>query len=388
MNALAREIAEIIAQEGPITLERYMSLCLQHPRHGYYMKRDPFGAEGDFITAPEISQMFGEMLGVWIGEAWAAAGKPADARLVELGPGRGVLMSDVLRVGRVAPGFLDAISVDLVETSPVLRDLQERTLETSPAPIYWRAEIGEIPNAPLFILANEFFDALPARHFVRTARESPLESARRPGLAMTNPGAEGVFPDALGGWRERTIGLDASGELAFGLAPYAEAGLPLAPPPGSIIEINAIAQRLMSEIAGRLVADGGALLLVDYGYARTTLGESLQAVAGHAYVDPLAAPGEADLTTHVDFAALARAAVSRGAKVQGPVTQGSFLTSLGIERRAETLRGKATARQRADIDSALARLVGIGDPREHMGELFKAMAVMHPDMPDMPGFAP
>jgi len=373
VNALGREIAAIIEHEGPITLERYMALCLQHPRHGYYMTRDPFGAGGDFITAPEISQMFGEMLGVWIGEAWTAAGKPADTRLVELGPGRGVLMSDVLRVGRVAPGFLEAISVDLVETSPILRDLQERTLEGSPASINWRANFSEIPRAPLFILANEFFDALPARHFVKVANGSPHRGQPLSG--------------ALYGWRERLIGLNAAGELAFGLAPHIETGLPSAPPPGSIIEINVVAQRLMSEIARRIVVEGGALLLVDYGYTQTTLGESLQGVARHAYVDPLAAPGEADLTTHVDFAALARAAREKGAKVQGPVTQGDFLTQLGIERRAETLRRKATAQQLADIDSALERLVGVGDPREHMGEVFKAMAVLHPDMPDMPGFA-
>ena len=208
MNALGTEIAAIIADEGPISLERYMTLCLQHPRHGYYMTRDPFGASGDFVTAPEISQMFGEMLGVWIGEAWTAAGRPADARLVELGPGRGVLMSDVLRVGRVAPGFLDAISVDLVETSPVLREAQARTLEQAPAPIKWRATFGEIPRAPLFILANEFFDALPARHFVRTAHGPPFRPWRPSDASIARPDT-GLFPDAMGGWRERLVGLTA-----------------------------------------------------------------------------------------------------------------------------------------------------------------------------------
>jgi SAM-dependent MidA family methyltransferase len=389
VNALAKEIAEIIAEEGPISLERYMSLCLQHPRHGYYMTRDPFGAAGDFVTAPEISQMFGEMLGVWIGEAWTSAGRPTDARLVELGPGRGVLMSDVLRVGRVAPGFLDAISVDLVETSPVLREAQARALEQAPAPLKWRATLGEIPRAPLFILANEFFDALPARHFVRAERGPPFRPWRPSDASIARPVGEtsGLFPDAMGGWRERVVGLTAGGKLAFGLASYVESGLPLGPPAGSIIEINVAAQRLMGDIAERIVADGGAMLLVDYGYTRTTLGESLQAVARHAYVDPLDEPGEADLTTHVDFAALKRAARAKGAKVQGPVAQGSFLGQLGIERRAETLRRKATPQQQDDIDSALARLVGFGAPRDHMGEVFKVMAVMHPDMPDMPGFA-
>ena len=214
MNALGTEIAAIIAHEGPISLERYMTLCLQHPRHGYYMTRDPFGASGDFVTAPEISQMFGEMLGVWIGEAWTAAGRPADARLVELGPGRGVLMSDVLRVGRVAPGFLDAISVDLVETSPVLRETQARTLEQAPAPVKWRAAFDEIPRAPLFILANEFFDALPARHFVRTEHGPPFRPWR-PSDASIARLDNGLFPDAMGGWRERLVGLTAAGKLSL-----------------------------------------------------------------------------------------------------------------------------------------------------------------------------
>ncbi len=359
MNPLAREIAAIIRDDGPITLERYMSLCLQHPKHGYYVTRSPFGAGGDFITAPEISQMFGEMIGIWICEAFAAAGEPQDARLVELGPGRGTLMSDVLRVARVAPNFLAQVVVDLVETSPVLREQQRQMLSSARTPLAWRAAFSETPPGPLFILANEFFDALPARHFVKTAF----------------------------GWRERLVGLRDDGELAFGLAAEADQSLNVAAPPGSVIEINPAAQRLMMEIAGRLVDEGCVLLVVDYGYTRTMLGESLQAVARHAYVDPLAAPGEADLTTHVDFAALARAARAKGAKVQGPTTQGRFLTQLGIERRAETLSRKATDQQRADIAIALRRLVGTGDVREDMGELFKVMAVTHPNMPDLPGFS-
>ncbi|QGM47408.1 class I SAM-dependent methyltransferase [Methylocystis heyeri] len=359
MNALQQEIAVIIAEEGPISLERYMSLCLSHPRLGYYTTHNPFGASGDFITAPEISQMFGELLGVWMIEAWTAAGNPEASRLVELGPGRGTLMSDVLRVARIAPNFLANMAVDLVETSPLLRDLQRQMLAGETVPISWRADFGEVPRAPVFVLANEFFDALPARHFVKTAT----------------------------GWRERLVGLDRAGALVFGLAPNPEPGLAVPAPEGSVIEVNGIAQRLMAEIAERIVADGGVMLAVDYGYAQTTLGESLQAVARHGYVDPLQTPGEADLTTHVDFAALKRAAMARGAKVQGPVGQGAFLKQLGIERRAEALMKKADAGQREDIASALARLAGSGDPRERMGDLFKAMAIMHPDTPDLPGFA-
>jgi NADH dehydrogenase [ubiquinone] 1 alpha subcomplex assembly factor 7 len=359
MNALYQEIAGVIAQEGPISLERYMSLCLSHPRLGYYTTHNPFGASGDFITAPEISQMFGELLGVWMIEAWTAAGNPANSRLVELGPGRGTLMSDVLRVARIAPTFLANIQVDLVEISPVLRDLQRQMLSGDAPPISWRSDVEEVPRAPLFILANEFFDALPARHFVKTSS----------------------------GWHERLVGLNDRGALIFGLASHPEPGLHIPAPEGSVIEVSAIAQRLMAEIAERIVADGGVLLVVDYGYAQTTLGESLQAVARHGYVDPLQSPGEADLTTHVDFAALKRAAKARGAKVQGPVTQGSFLNRLGIARRADALMRKANESQRAEIESALERLAGSGDPRHCMGDLFKAMAVMHPEMPDLPGFA-
>ncbi|PWB83830.1 MAG: methyltransferase [Methylocystaceae bacterium] len=358
MSALRDEIAAIIAQDGPITLERYMSLALSHPTLGYYMTRDPFGAGGDFITAPEISQMFGELVGLWAQEAWRAAGAPAPAHLIELGPGRGTLMSDVLRVARISPPFFDAIDAHLVETSPVLEAVQRRTLADVETPIGWSADIALAPQGPAIILANEFFDALPARHFVKTAR----------------------------GWSERLVGLDDAGALVFGVPDHVEQDLKIAAPEGSIIEVGAIAARLMSEIAARLVAQGGALLVVDYGHTRTTLGETLQAVARHAYVDPLAEPGEADLTTHLDFAALARAATSAGARVQGPVTQGAFLTQLGIAQRAEALQRRATPAQSADIALALERLAGAGDPTRNMGELFKAMAVTHPAMPDLPGF--
>jgi NADH dehydrogenase [ubiquinone] 1 alpha subcomplex assembly factor 7 len=359
VNALAQEIATMIAQEGPLTLERYMTLCLQHPRLGYYMTRDPFGARGDFVTAPEISQMFGELVGLWMTEAFALAGRPAQARFVELGPGRGVLMADALRAARVAPEFLAGVAVDLVETSPILRALQAKALAGAPVKAEWRASFSEVARVPLFIVANEFFDALPARHFVKSAE----------------------------GWRERLVGLDDTGALRFGLAPQIESALRVEAPEGSIIEVNGVAQRLMTEIAGRIVADGGAFLVIDYGYMRTALGESLQAVARHAYVDPLEAPGEADLTTHVDFAALSRAARAAGAKVLGPTTQGEFLNQLGVKRRAEALWRRGSEEQRAEILSALRRLTGGGDAREAMGELFKVIAVTHPSLPDPPGFA-
>ncbi|MGJ0391671.1 MAG: class I SAM-dependent methyltransferase [Methylocystis sp.] len=358
MTALKQEIAATIAHEGPMTLEEYMGLCLGHPRYGYYMTRDPFGAAGDFVTAPEISQMFGELVGVWASEAWRLAGSPSPARLIELGPGRGTLMSDVLRVSRIAPAFLEAVGVHLVETSPRLRAIQERTLANAGKPVSWSADVADTPSGPAFILANEFFDALPVRHYVKTVQ----------------------------GWRERLVGVDAMGELLFGLSDKVEPSLNIPAREGSIIEVSAVAQRIMSEIATRLVREGGALLVIDYGYLETSLGDSLQAVSRHAYVDPLASPGEADLTAHVDFAALGRAAKAAGAKVMGPVTQAHFLLQLGIERRAEALMKRATPEQQQAIVDAFHRLTGTQDPRHQMGDLFKVMAVTHPDMPDMPGF--
>ncbi|WP_159730911.1 class I SAM-dependent methyltransferase [Methylosinus sp. Ce-a6] len=358
MSALREDIAELVAQEGPITLERYMTLALSHPTKGYYMTRDPFGASGDFITAPEISQMFGELVGLWAQEAWRAAGSPAPLRLVELGPGRGTLMSDALRVARIAPDFLSALDVHLVETSPLLEARQRQTLAAAEAPVSWSANVSQVPDGPAIVIANEFFDALPVRHFVQTER----------------------------GWSERLVGLDESGALAFGVGERIEADLTVAAPEGSIIEIGAIGARIMRDIAARLVAQGGAMLVVDYGYTQTALGETLQAVAHHAYVDPLEAPGEADLTSHVDFAALARAATAAGAKVLGPTTQGDFLKQLGVIERADALKKRATPEQRGEIDVALERLTGAGDPKRNMGELFKVIAVTHPDMPPLPGF--
>ncbi|PPD43367.1 MAG: methyltransferase [Methylocystis sp.] len=358
MTALKQEIAATIAHEGPMSLEQYMGLCLGHPRYGYYMTRDPFGAAGDFVTAPEISQMFGELVGVWASEAWRMSGAPAPARLIELGPGRGTLMADMLRVARIAPEFLDAISVHLVETSPTLRNMQRQTLARAAKQATWSEHVSQTPPGPAFIVANEFFDALPVRHFVKT----------------------------MSGWRERLVGLDAMGELVFGLSHASEPSLNVPAREGSIIEVGAIAQRIVGEIAARLVREGGAMLVIDYGYLETSIGDSLQAVSRHAYVDPLAEPGEADLTAHVDFAALARAAKAQGAKIMGPVTQSHFLLQLGIERRAQSLVKKASPEQAQSIADAFDRLVGTDDPRRHMGALFKVMAVTHPGMPDMPGF--
>jgi SAM-dependent MidA family methyltransferase len=346
MTPLGRELAALIAAEGPISVERYMALCLGHPRHGYYMTRDPFGREGDFTTAPEISQMFGELLGLWAAEVWSCMGRPPRFALMELGPGRGTLMADALRALRILPECRDALSVHLVETSPVLRDAQRATLAASGAAPTWHDTIEDVPPGPAIILANEFLDALPVRQFVRTET----------------------------GWHERMVGL-AENRLAFGLFAEPEPSLALAGRPGDLVEVAEAALGLTRRIAGRLASQGGAALFVDYGHARSGLGETLQAVRSHAFVDPLAEPGEADLTSHVDFAAIARVAQAAGARAHGPVTQGAFLDALGIGARAAALGRNATPDGRAAIEAALARLTGTGEGQ--MGGLFKVLGVSH-----------
>jgi SAM-dependent MidA family methyltransferase len=357
-RSLKDDIREIIADEGPVSIERYMALALIHPTKGYYTTRNPFGVEGDFVTAPEISQMFGELIGLWAAEIWTLIGAPARIRLVELGPGRGVLMADALRAARAAPDFFQAIDVHLVEASDLLAETQRQALADSGKPVTWHKGLDEVPQGPAIFIANEFFDALPVRHYLKTAK----------------------------GWRERLVGLDPEGELAFGLSEETEPYIKAQAPDGSILEIGAAAQRLMTQIAARIVTENGAALAIDYGYVRTAFGETLQAVKAHQFVDPLAEPGLADLTTHVDFSALARAAYAANSRVHGPVEQGAFLHELGILQRADMLKRNATQEQAAQVDSALARLTG--DAADEMGALFKVLAVTRRAVKVAPGFAP
>jgi NADH dehydrogenase [ubiquinone] 1 alpha subcomplex assembly factor 7 len=359
---LARLLARRIRQSGPLTVAAFMAEALGHPEHGYYRARDPFGAAGDFVTAPEISQIFGELLGLWCVEMWQAMGSPPALRLVELGPGRGTLMADALRAARLRPAFHDAVTLHLVETSPALRARQTAALrEAQPAraPL-WHDSLAEVPGGPMLLIANELFDALPIHQYQRTAA----------------------------GWRERVVSLAEDGEnLCFALAPAGSTlGLISAAqrqaPVGAFAEVSPAAIGLAAEIARRVAAQGGGALIIDYGPAESAPGDSLQAVRRHQPTDPLAAPGEADLTAHVDFAALARAARELGAAVHGPVAQGMFLSRLGIEMRAARLAQHASAEQARDIAAAVARLLG---PAE-MGTLFKALAITAPSLPVPPGF--
>ncbi|MFV0280562.1 MAG: class I SAM-dependent methyltransferase [Rhodoblastus sp.] len=353
---LAREIAAMIVQDGPMSVERYMGLCLAHPVHGYYMTRDPLGADGDFVTSPEISQMFGELLGLWAAETWRLLGAQQPAHLAELGPGRGTLMADALRAARAAPDFYRDLGVTMVETSPPLQARQQRMLAGAERPIEWVDAIERIAPGAAIILANEFFDALPVRHYIKTAE----------------------------GWRERQVGLVAD-KLAFGAAEAVEPYLNVEAADGAILEVGAVGQRIMTALAARIVQQGGALLVVDYGHARTAFGETLQAMRDHTFVDPLECPGEADLTTHIDFAGLARAARAAGARAHGPVTQGAFLRQIGIVQRAQALSAKANREQAAEIERALARLTA-EDAKTDMGRLFKVMAITRASVEALPGF--
>jgi NADH dehydrogenase [ubiquinone] 1 alpha subcomplex assembly factor 7 len=361
MTPLEAELRRIIAADGPISVATFMRLCLGHPVHGYYTTRDPFGRAGDFVTAPEISQMFGELIGLWAAAVWQLMGAPARLALVELGPGRGTLMADALRAARFVPAFAAALRIHLVETSPVLQRRQQDSLAAVDVPIAWHREPAAVPDGPLIVVANEFFDALPVHQAVKTTS----------------------------GWHERMVGIGPDGALAFALHPdpipgFAAIlpGLLAAAPAGAVYEWRS--GDVGAEVARRVAQNAGAALVLDYGHRHSALGETLQAVGRHGFVDPLAAPGEVDLTAHVDFAALARIAQGAGARVHGPLSQGEFLRRLGIEARAAALRANATAAQAAEIDAALTRLTGPG--RDAMGELFKAMAFADPKLGALPGF--
>jgi SAM-dependent MidA family methyltransferase len=360
MTPLENLIREMILDTGPMSLETYMSLALGHPVHGYYASKMPLGERGDFITAPEISQMFGELIGLWCVAVWRAMDEPKPLLLVELGPGRGSLMADALRAARVAPDFLGSIDLHLVETSEVLQRSQRVALKNSRVTATWHKTAEDVPCGPAIIVANEFFDCLPVRHFVRSKD----------------------------GWHESLVGLDGEERLCFGLAPDAEPGIGAPGEPGQVIEAGFVGARLMTRLAARIAAQGGAFLVIDYGHDRPRRDATLQAVKRHRFADPLRDPGEADLTAHVDFCGLSRAARAAGAEVHGPVPQGEWLARLGIHERAAKLRDHAGGEQRAAIDAAVLRLAGGGDGSDatDMARLFKVLAVTKPGVGVPPGF--
>ena len=353
MTALHGALVARIARTGPISVADYMTECLLHPTHGYYTTRDPLGAAGDFTTAPEISQMFGEMIGLWLAQVWMDQGAPGEFALVELGPGRGTLMADALRATARVPGFHAGLRLHLVEASPALRARQEAALQGHE--VTFHDHPASLPDLPTYLIANEFFDTLPIRQFQR----------------------------AKTGWHERMIGV-VDGQLARGLAPEAPvealADRVAGTHEGQIVEWNASAQALAADIGNRIEALGGAALILDYG-DEVSIGDTLQAVRGHAPVDALASPGATDLTAHVAFGPLASASRARASRL---TPQGVFLERLGITARAEALAAKL---QGAALDSHIAAHRRLTHPSE-MGTLFKVLALTPTHCPAPPGLEP
>jgi NADH dehydrogenase [ubiquinone] 1 alpha subcomplex assembly factor 7 len=357
---LEAEIRRRIALAGPMPVRQFMELCLNHPQYGYYTTNDPLGRDGDFITSPEISQVFGELLGLWAASAWHRMGQPENVRLVELGPGRGTMMLDALRAAQVVPAFRAAVVLHLVEISPVLQKRQQQAMATLDVPVMWHQSLEDVPDGPAIVLANELFDALPVNQAIKQ----------------------------FNGWYERMVEIDADGNLTFGIAneviPLFDQLVPANMRDASIGSIYEWrADNLALALGRRLMRQGGVALAIDYGHVESAPGDTLQAVSGHAFVNPLQSPGAVDLTAHVDFQALALAAESMGAKVQGPIEQAKFLRNLGIEKRAAALRS-ASPEKAAAIDSAIKRLLGEG--RTEMGMLFKVLGMSHPGLGPLPGF--
>ena len=356
MSPLTPILRDMIAAHGPISLADYMAQALSHPEHGYYMAREPFGLRGDFITAPEISQIFGEMIGLWCVQSWMAMGG-GPISLAELGPGRGTLMADLLRATRNMHGFHDAITIHMVETSPALAHVQYLRLRDQHPRIEWLDSLDQLPANRLLLVANEFFDALPIKQFVMTPE----------------------------GMRERRVGWDAASEsFTFVLS---EPGLMLAKSgsviaPGTVMEQSPTSRTAMRHLAQHLVAHGGAALVIDYGYLGDAHHDTLQALKAHAFHPVLSNPGEADITAHVDFETLRAIARDAGANVQGPANQGEFLIRLGAQLRLEMLLKQATPEQRDPLISGLQRLIS----PQSMGELFKVMAVTADARLETPGF--
>jgi NADH dehydrogenase [ubiquinone] 1 alpha subcomplex assembly factor 7 len=350
--SLRERLAAEIRLNGPMTAAQYMAACLHDPEDGYYAVRPRLGEDGDFITAPLVSQIFGELIGLWCVETWSRMGRPAGVVWAEVGPGDGTLIGDALRAAGRAPDFLAAAELWLIEPSSPLRSRQAERLAGGPLQPRWGASLSELPaDRPLVLVANEVLDCLPARQFVRTER----------------------------GWAERLVGLDPEGRLSFGLAQRPlDRALPAAPP-GAILEMSAAQEAFGAELGRRVASQGGAALLIDYGRAEPGFGDTLQALRGHAKVPPLDCPGEADLTVHADFPAVMDAARAGGAAA-AVLTQSAFLLRLGAAQRAEAL-ARANPGRAEVIGRQLDRLVG----QDQMGELFKA-ACLHSKGLEPPAF--
>jgi SAM-dependent MidA family methyltransferase len=351
MSLKARLQAQISAF-GPMSVAQYMGLCLHDPKDGYYAAHPKLGAEGDFLTAPLTSQMFGELLGLWTIAVWESLGRPKQLSLIEIGPGDGTLMSDLLRAARLAPKMVEGLEVTLVETSAPLTLTQQERL--AGAPIRWVTRLDEVTgDGPVILIANEVLDCLPARQFIRTAT----------------------------GWAERMVGLSDEGDLTFGLSPRPVEGLFPKAPQGAVLELSAAQEAMSAEVAALIATRGGAGLLIDYGRDTEGFGDTLQALRSHQKYGPLDHPGLDDLTIHADFPAVLKAAQAEGVEV-AITAQGAFLQRLGIVARAESL-AKARPDQSAIIERQLERLIA----PDQMGDLFKVAGLWSKDLPQPPGFS-
>ncbi|NVJ97217.1 MAG: SAM-dependent methyltransferase [Alphaproteobacteria bacterium] len=356
MTPLGNILIRRIEASGPISLADYMAECLMHPRHGYYQRERVFGSDGDFITAPEVSQMFGETLGLWLADRWMAMGRPNVVHLIELGPGRGTLMADILRACARVPGFQEAAHIHFVETSKQLRALQKQKVPTA----RWHDDLSTLPAGPALFVANEFFDALPIHQFEKRD----------------------------GKWFERSVGA-ADSELGFVLTqPGSQFALVpqhlLAAQDGGVLEVCPAALSATASIADHLKAHGGAALFIDYGYATSAPGDTFQALEKHDYTDPFKKPGKADLTAHVAFDRIAEAAAQAGVSPSGIGEQGTFLMGIGLGLRAQKLAEGMEAKEQGRILGELKRLTA----PDEMGTLFKVLAIQNPVLSPAPGLPP
>ena len=357
---LEERLITLIKTNGPITVADFMADAIGHPHDGYYATHKAIGADGDFTTAPEISQLFGELIGMWLVQSWIDLGEPSFFNLIEMGPGRGVLMADILRAAALRPGFLKAASISLVETSGRLRHEQQRRLRDARPPIDWADNFADTPDGPCLIIANELFDCLPIRQFIRTEH----------------------------GWRERLVDVNDKGDgLAFvqsSTPPTPETPLPDRDgiDEGEVFELCEDGMKLGADIAQRFLTDPGRALIIDYGRTHSGTGETLQAVRRHQFWPVLASPGNADITAHVDFDALKTTVIENGAGAHGPVPQGVFLERLGLAARLERLCAGKSPKQQAEIHAGAHRLAA----PSQMGEIFKAFCISSPSLPAPPGF--
>ncbi len=361
MTALNDHLVHTIKENGPISFAYYMAECLANPKHGYYMTRDPIGKSGDFITSPEVSQMFGEMVGLWVIDCWQKMSYPPSFNLVELGPGRGTLMADIIRILHTQPDIRDAVQIQMVEISPPLKDLQRKTLEGVGLTATWHERFMDVPEGPTIIIANEFFDALPQHQFMKKGES----------------------------WAEHTIGVEDDKLASLMAAPgpsfqLLDKDLVKKAKDGDVLEVCPPALYMMGDIAARLKSYGGGALIIDYGYTKPGVGNTIQAMKGHDFHPPLEAPGEADITAHVNFMALQTALGELEMDVLGPVTQRDFLKNLGIDYRAEQIISANPDRPGAaeNIQKGLKKLVG----EKEMGNLFKVLGISYGLYGEPPGF--